>query len=127
MADNECGFETEYGKVTLMNKKKTWASTVMDGAKDKTKVWWAKHKCDVKFVIGFGCVAIGAYSLGRLVGAFKAIDGCEFTQVTDNDEGFILHAVLDKGELAKAGLENNYQIILKRFEDAVTDVNTIDI
>lgn len=126
MADNEYGFETGYGRVTLMNKKKKdplhWADT-----KHKAKVWWGKHKCDVKFGIGIGCIALGAYGMGRLVGALKSIENCEFTQVTDNDEGFILHAVLDKEELAKAGLENNYQIILKRFEDAITDVNTIDI
>lgn len=127
MADN-VSFETEFGEVT-MKRKNNWASIVATGAKDKAKVWWGKHKCDVKFGIGIGCVALGAYGIGRLVGAFKSIENCEFTQVIDNDEGFILHAVLDKGELAKAGLENNYQLVLKRFGDAVVDssVDVIDI
>lgn len=127
MADN-VSFETEFGEVT-MKRKKNWASIVATGAKDKVKVWWGKNKHNVELGIGIGVIAFGAYSVGRLVGGFKAIENCELTQVTDNDEGFILHAVLDKGELAKAGLENNYQLILKRFGDAIADssVDVIDI
>lgn len=130
MADN-VSFETEFGEVT-MKRKKNWASIVATGAKDKVKVWWGKNKNNVELGIGVGVIALGAYCVGRLVGAFKNIENienCEFTQVTDNDEGFILHAVLDKGELAKAGLENNYQLVLKRFGDAVADssVDVIDI
>lgn len=126
MADN-VSFETEFGEVTMKRKKNV--KQKLNEGKSKAKLWWSKHKCDVKFGIGIGVIAFGAYGVGRLVGGFKAIENCEFTQVTDNDEGFILHAVLDKGELAKAGLENNYQLVLKRFGDAVADssVDVIDI
>ena len=51
MADN-VSFETEFGEVT-MKRKKNIKQTLNEG-KSKAKVWWGKHKCDVKLGVGIG-------------------------------------------------------------------------
>lgn len=97
--------------------------------KQKLNLWWDRHGNDVKFYGGIACLCVGAYGIGRLVSIIKSVDSFdafETSQVVDNDEGFILHAFLSKDELAKAGLENNYQLVLKRFGDAVAD-SSVDV
>lgn len=126
MADN-VSFETEFGEVT-MKRKKNIKQTLNEG-KSKAKLWWDRHGDDVKLCGAITCLCIGAYGLGRLASIIKSVDSFETSQVVDNDEGFILHAFLNKDELVKAGLDNNYQLVLKRFGDAIADssVDVIDI
>lgn len=126
MADN-VSFETEFGEVTMKRKKNV--KQKLNEGKSKAKLWWDRHGDDVRFYSGIAGLCIGAYGIGRLVSVIKSVGAFETSQVVDNDEGFILHAFLDKDDLAKAGLDNNYQLVLKRFGDAITDssVDVIDI